>query len=75
MVVLAHIKEKPRLSLGSYGRPRMTEELKRILRSPASKISKSQARDACIAGIKPFLKPSDFQFLTSDDGTRFFFWL
>jgi hypothetical protein len=35
-------------------------------------LSKSQARDACIAGIKPFLKQSDFQFLTSDDGTRFF---
>ena len=26
MVVLAHIKEQSRLSLGSYGRPRMTEE-------------------------------------------------
>ena len=30
MVVLAHIKEQSRLSLGSYGRPRMTEELKKI---------------------------------------------
>jgi len=30
MVVLAHIKEQSRLSLGSYGRPRMTEELKEI---------------------------------------------
>ena len=30
MVVLAHIKEQSRLSLGSYGRPRMTEELKAI---------------------------------------------
>lgn len=28
MVVLAHVKEQSRLSLGSYGRPRMTEELK-----------------------------------------------
>lgn len=28
--VLAHIEEKPRLSLGSYGRPRMTEELKEL---------------------------------------------
>ena len=28
MVTLAHIKEQSRLSLGSYGRPRMTEELK-----------------------------------------------
>ena len=28
MVVLAHIKEQSRLSLGSYGRPRMTVELK-----------------------------------------------
>ena len=28
MVVLANIKEQSRLSLGSYGRPRMTEELK-----------------------------------------------
>ena len=25
MVVLAHIKEQSRLSLGSYGRPRMTD--------------------------------------------------
>lgn len=30
MVVLAHIKEQSRLSLGSYGRPRMTEELKEM---------------------------------------------
>ena len=30
MVTLAHIKEQSRLSLGSYGRPRMTEELKDI---------------------------------------------
>ena len=29
-VTLAHIKEQSRLSLGSYGRPRMTEELKQI---------------------------------------------
>jgi transposase InsO family protein len=30
MVVLAHIKEQSRLSLCSYGRPRMTEELKEL---------------------------------------------
>jgi len=30
MVVLAHIKEQSRLSLGSYGHPRMTEELKEL---------------------------------------------
>ncbi|GAB5447426.1 MAG: hypothetical protein Gyms2KO_22990 [Gymnodinialimonas sp.] len=30
MVTLEHIKEQSRLSLGSYGRPRMTEELKEI---------------------------------------------
>ncbi|WP_127563095.1 IS3 family transposase [Nioella ostreopsis] len=30
MILLAHIKEQSRLSLGSYGRPRMTEELKEI---------------------------------------------
>ena len=30
MVLLAHIKEQLRLSLGSYGRPRMTEELKEL---------------------------------------------
>jgi len=30
MVVLAHIKEQSRLSPGSYGRPRMTEELKEV---------------------------------------------
>ena len=30
MVVLAHIKEQSRLSLGSYGRPRMTKELKDV---------------------------------------------
>ncbi len=27
MVIRAHIREQRRLSLGSYGRPRMTEEL------------------------------------------------
>lgn len=30
MIVLAHIKEQSRLSLGSYGRPRMAEELKEL---------------------------------------------
>ena len=30
LVTLAHIKEQSRLSLGSYGRSRMTEELKKI---------------------------------------------
>ena len=30
MVLLAHIREQHRLSLQSYGRPRMTEELKEI---------------------------------------------
>ena len=30
LVTLAHIKEQSRLSLGSYSRPRMTEELKEI---------------------------------------------
>lgn len=30
MIVLAHIKEQSRLSLGSYGRPRMTEKLKEL---------------------------------------------
>ncbi len=30
LVTLAHIKEQSRLSLESYGRPRMTEELKEI---------------------------------------------
>jgi putative transposase len=30
LVTLAHIKEQSRLSLGSYGRPRMTEELKEV---------------------------------------------
>jgi len=30
LVTLAHIKEQSRLSLGSYGRPRMTEGLKEI---------------------------------------------
>ena len=30
MIVLAHIKEQSRLSLGSYGRPRMTEEMKEV---------------------------------------------
>ena len=29
-MTLAHIKEQSRLSLGSYGRPRMMEELKEI---------------------------------------------
>lgn len=30
MVLLAHIREQYKLSLGSYGRPRMTEELKEL---------------------------------------------
>jgi len=30
LVTLAHIREQSRLSLGSYGRPRMTEELKEV---------------------------------------------
>jgi hypothetical protein len=30
MVTLTHIKEQSRLSLGSYGRPRMTEKLKEM---------------------------------------------
>ena len=30
MVLLAHIREQFRLSLGSYGRPRMTEEMKEL---------------------------------------------
>jgi transposase InsO family protein len=30
MVLLAHIKGQHRASLGSYGRPRMTEELKEL---------------------------------------------
>lgn len=30
MVLLAHIRDQFRLSLGSYGRPRMTEELKEL---------------------------------------------
>ena len=30
LVLLAHIREQHRLSLGSYGRPRMTEELKEV---------------------------------------------
>tara|TARA_R110000737_G_scaffold347356_1_gene378740 strand:- start:158 stop:682 length:525 start_codon:yes stop_codon:yes gene_type:complete len=30
MVVMAHIKEQSRLNLDSYGRPRMTEELKEV---------------------------------------------
>jgi len=29
LVTLAHIKQRSRLSLGRYGRPRMTEELNR----------------------------------------------
>jgi transposase InsO family protein len=30
MVLLAHIKDRRRASLGRYGRPRMTEELKKL---------------------------------------------
>lgn len=30
MVLLAHIREQHHLSLGSYGRPRMTQELKEL---------------------------------------------
>jgi putative transposase len=31
MVLLAHIRDQHRLSLGSYGRPRMTEELNKLV--------------------------------------------
>ena len=30
MVLLAHIRDQPRSSLGSYGRPRMTEDLNEL---------------------------------------------
>jgi transposase InsO family protein len=30
LVILAHIREQHSLALGSYGRPRMTEELKEL---------------------------------------------
>ncbi len=30
LILLAHIREQHRLCLGSYGRPRMTEELKAL---------------------------------------------
>jgi putative transposase len=30
MVLLAHMREQHHLSLGSYGRPRMTQELKEL---------------------------------------------
>jgi len=30
MVILAHVREQHRLSLQSYGRPRMTEELQEL---------------------------------------------
>ncbi|AVX06030.1 hypothetical protein MXMO3_03527 (plasmid) [Maritalea myrionectae] len=30
MVILAHIREQHHLALGSYGRPRMSEELKEL---------------------------------------------
>ena len=30
MVILAHVREQHRLSLQSYGRPRMTEELREL---------------------------------------------
>ncbi len=31
MVILAHVREQHRLSLQSYGRPRMTEELQELV--------------------------------------------
>lgn len=36
MVLLAHIHDQHRLSLGSYGRPRMTEELNELGLASAS---------------------------------------
>ena len=54
MVILAHIREQHRLSLESYGRPRMTEELQelglqvghrrvgRLMRENAIKIIRTQ---------------------------------
>ena len=34
LVILAHIREQHGLALGSYGRPRMTEELKELVTCP-----------------------------------------
>ena len=50
LVTLAHIKEQSRLCLGSYGRPRMTEELKEIgldvgLRLKAASITQIAGRN------------------------------
>lgn len=62
MVILAHIKEQSRLSSGSYGRPRMTEELKekglnlghrrgsRLMRDRAS--GTSMVRETMARGIR-----------------------
>lgn len=49
MIVLAYIKEQSRLSLDSYGRPRMTEELKELGLSVGHR-RPSRRRFACLPG-------------------------
>ena len=65
MVILAHIREQHRLSLGSYGRPRMTEELNelglrvgqrrvgRLMRQNGIRIIRSRSSSAPPTAITP----------------------
>ena len=52
LVTLAHIKEQSRLSLGSYGRPRMTEELTEIGLNVGHRRVGRLMRQNCISVIR-----------------------
>jgi transposase InsO family protein len=52
MVLLAHIREQHRLSLGSYGRPRMTEELKDLGFDVGHRRVGRLMRQNCIAVVR-----------------------
>jgi len=47
MVILAHIREQHRLSLQSYGRPRMTEELQ----EPGVNVGRRRPSRACLHAL------------------------
>ena len=53
LVTPAHIKEQSRLSLGSYGRPRMTEELKEIGLDVGHRRAGRLMRQTSISVIRP----------------------
>jgi putative transposase len=52
LVTLAHIKEQSRLSLGSYRRPRMSEELKEIVLNVGHRRVGRLMRQNCISVVR-----------------------